>query len=102
MKWKREGNMIKITNLKPKDDFVKDSVKALINADMLSKELSQEVDKIPFNKLMMIFNLLRSVIIRGIEINNSTIEDLKKNGFKQNYEGLWYHEYIGTIQIKSI
>lgn len=32
--------MIKITNLKPKDDFVKGSVKALINTDMLPKELS--------------------------------------------------------------
>lgn len=94
--------MIKITNLKPKDDFVKDSIKALINADMLPKELSQEIDKISFNKLMMIFNLLQSVIIRGIEINNSTIEDLKKNDFKQKYEDLWYHDHIGTIRIKSI
>lgn len=94
--------MIKITNLKPKDNFAKDSVKALINVDMLPKELSQKVDKISFNKLMMIFNLLRSVIIRGIEINNSTIEDLKKNGFKQKYKDLWYHDYIGTIQVKSI
>lgn len=94
--------MIKITNLKPKDDFVKGSVKALINTDMLPKKLSQEVDKIPFNKLMMIFNLLRPVVIRGIEINNSTIEDLRKNGFKQNHKDLWHHDYIGTIRIKSI
>lgn len=94
--------MIKITNLKPKDDFVRDSVKALINTDMLPKELNQEVDKMAFNKLMVIFNSLKSVIIRGVEINNSTIEDLKKNGFKQKYEDLWYHDHIGTIRIKSI
>lgn len=51
---------------------------------------------------MMIFNLLRPVVIRGIEINNSTIEDLRKNGFKQNHKDLWHHDYIGTIRIKSI
>lgn len=51
---------------------------------------------------MMIFNLLRSVIIRGLEINNPTIEDLKKNGFKQTYEEVWHHENIGTIRIKNI
>lgn len=94
--------MIKIINLKPKDGFVRDSVKALINTDMLPKELNQEVDKMVFNKLMVIFNSLKSVIIRGIEINNSTIEDLRKNGFKQNHEDLWHHDYIGTIRIKSI
>lgn len=94
--------MIKITNLKPKDDFVKDSIKALINADMLPKELSQEVDKIPFNKLMMIFNLLRLVIIRGIEMNNSMIEDLKKNGFKQNQKDIWFNQNVGTIQVENI
>lgn len=94
--------MIKIINLKPKDGFVRDSVKALINTDMLPKELNQEVDKMAFNKLMVIFNSLKSVIIRGIEINNSTIEDLRKNGFKQNHEDLRHHDYIGTIRIKSI
>lgn len=94
--------MIKIINLKPKDGFVRDSVKALINTDMLPKELNQEVDKMAFNKLMVIFNSLKSVIVRGIEINNSTIEDLKKNGFKQKHEDLWYHDHIGTIRIKSI
>lgn len=94
--------MIKITNLKPKDDFVKDSIKALINADMLPKELNSNVNEASFNELIMTFNLLKSVIIRGLEINNSTIEILKRNGFKRTSENIWCHDQVGIIQVKSI
>lgn len=94
--------MVEIVNLKPKDGFVRDSVKTLLNSDMLPKELNANVDEVSFNELLMVFNLLKSVVIRGLEINNPTIEDLKKNGFKQTYEEVWHHENIGTIQIKNI
>lgn len=94
--------MVKIVNLKPKDEFIKNSIKALINSDMLPKELNTNVDEVSFNELLMVFNLLKSVIIRGLEINNPTIENLKRNGFKQTCENVWHHEQVGIIQVKSI
>lgn len=94
--------MIKIVNLKPKDKFIKNSIKALINSDMLPKKVNPNVDEASFNKLLMAFNLLKSVVIRGLEINNPTVESLKRNGFKQTRENVWYHDQVGTIQVKCI
>lgn len=94
---------MKIINLKPRDEFVKESVRTLLNMypELMSQAVVNEYNKIPFNKVQMIFNILKPVIIRGLEIDYPNTEKLKEQGFKEIDHNVWHDNFVGTVTVND-
>lgn len=94
---------MKIINLKSRDEFVKESVRPLLNIypELMSQAVVDEYNKISFTKIQMIFNILKPVIIRGLELDYSNIEKLKGQGFEKNDYNVWRDNFVGAVIING-
>lgn len=89
---------MEIVKFKPKDKFVKDYMKDVLRNLLDEDDVMEEYNKIPFNKIMMMFNILKPVILKEVEWE--LVDGFKANGFEEIAPNVYYNKRIGTITIK--
>lgn len=90
---------MEIIKFKPRDRFVKEYMKEILGELLNENDVAKEYNKIPFNKIMMIFNILKPAILKEIEWE--LVDGFEASGFKEIAPNTYYSEQVGTITVKK-